>query len=216
MCMLHFSYTAEYVHGTSLKDADALSRAPVHTPSIDDEIGEKDIACHVNSLIDSIPATDSRLSEIRREVKVDKSLQEVKIVKEKKSLGYPEVQLYCGIQYELTYINGLPLRGSRIVIPKSLCRSILEKIHTGHLKIEKCRRARQSVYWPVINKQVDQMIKRCQTCLELLPSKKKGPLNPLEIPGKPWEKWVQTFFNMGKTTILSSWIITPCGQRYIN
>ena len=114
MCMLRFSYTAEYVPGTSLKDADASSRAPVHTPSIEDEIAEKDIAFHVNSIIDSISATDSRLSEIRRELKVDKSLQEViKIVKEgwpeKKSLCSPEVQLYWGIQDELTYINRLLL-----------------------------------------------------------------------------------------------------------
>ena len=206
--MLRFSYTAEYVLGTSLKDANALSRAPVHVPSIEDEIAEKEIAFHVNSIIDSIPATDSRLSEIRRELKVDKSIQEViKMVKEgwpeNKSLCSPEVQLYWGIQDELTDINGLLLRGSRLVIPKSLRRSILEKIHTGHLGIEKCRRrARQSIYWPGINNQVDQMIKRCQTCLELLPSKKKEPLNPHEIPGKPWVKVGTDLFQYGKNNYL--------------
>ena len=82
-------------------------------------------------------------------------------------------------------------------------RSILEKIHTGHFGIEKCRKwARQSVYLPGINNQVDQMIKRCHICLELLPSKKKEPLNPHEIPGKPWEKMGTDLFQYGENNLV--------------
>lgn len=59
----------------------------------------------------------------------------------------------------------LLLRGNRIVIPHSLRQVILQRIHEGQLGIEKCkRRARDTVYWPGINKDIENMIGKCETC----------------------------------------------------
>ncbi|UYV77006.1 hypothetical protein LAZ67_14002793 [Cordylochernes scorpioides] len=55
---------------------------------------------------------------------------------------------YWQFQEDLTYQNGLLLRGQRILIPKSLRKDILEKLHQGHFGINKCRsRAKESVWW---------------------------------------------------------------------
>ena len=42
---------------------------------------------------------------------------------------------------------------------------ILDKIHTGHLGITNCReRARTSVWWPGMSKQVEDLVRNCHVC----------------------------------------------------
>ena len=39
-------------------------------------------------------------------------------------------------------------------------------IHQGHLEIENCKkRARQPLFWPLMNREIEDMIKRCPTSL---------------------------------------------------
>lgn len=51
-----------------------------------------------------------------------------------------------------------------IVIPEKMRQDILHGIHEGHLGVEKCkRRARDTVFWPGINKDIEKLISRCDT-----------------------------------------------------
>ena len=79
------------------------------------------------------------------------------------------------------------MRGSRIVIPTPLRKEILAQLHTGHQGITKCReRARQSVWWPGIGKQLQDLIQHCPVCCQerLQPAE---PLIPSEFPSLPWK-----------------------------
>ena len=92
-------------------------------------------------------------------------------------------------RHDITETKGLILKGSQIVIPASMRRDMLDRIHEGHLGMEKCkRRARQCLYWPNMNNQIEQKIQRCGECAKLLPSKPAEPLLPHECPEKPWQK----------------------------
>ena len=63
--------------------------------------------------------------------------------------------------------NGLILKGTRIVIPKKMKMNIFERLHTGHLGQEKCkRRTISTVFWPDINKDIEKMVIQCIDCLD--------------------------------------------------
>ena len=87
--------------------------------------------------------------------------------------GWPEqhdipesVKPYYSVAAELTVEKGLLMRGSQVVIPASLHGSILCELHDGHQGITKCReRAKYSVWWPGLSKQLESTVKSCQECL---------------------------------------------------
>ena len=61
--------------------------------------------------------------------------------------------------------NGLLYRGIRLVIPKMLRRQCLEILHTGHIGIVRMRRtARQVVWWPNIDKDINAFVNNCDKC----------------------------------------------------
>ena len=57
--------------------------------------------------------------------------------------------------------------GSRI-IPTSLRKEIIDRIHYAHLGIVGClRRARLSVYWPNMTRQLTENMGKCEICNRL-------------------------------------------------
>ena len=78
-----------------------------------------------------------------------------------------EVQKYWTFHKELTIEDGLVLKGTKIIIPNQKREEILKLIHEGHLGLNKCKmRAKETVYWPDINEQLEQLILNCPLCLK--------------------------------------------------
>ncbi|UYV84694.1 K02A2.6-like [Cordylochernes scorpioides] len=50
-----------------------------------------------------------------------------------------EAKAFRFLRYEMSVIDGLLMRNSRIYIPKSLRSKVLNSLHESHLGIEKCR-----------------------------------------------------------------------------
>ena len=72
------------------------------------------------------------------------------------------------------------MKGTRLVIPTIMHLDILDKLHEGHLGITKCHeRAKRSVWWPGLSKQLEDMIQN---------SRKAEPLIPSVLPDRPWQK----------------------------
>ena len=108
--------------------------------------------------------------------------------------GWPEtkkeapvkVRAFLHCREEISEIDGILLKNERIIIPKSLRTEMLEKIHAGHMGVEKSkRRARDILYWPGMNGQIEQMILKCSTCLEYRPVNQKEPLVSQTTPVMP-------------------------------
>ena len=69
---------------------------------------------------------------------------------------------------------GLVLKGTRIIIANKKREDILKLIHKCHFGFNKCKmRAKETVYWPGINEQLEQLILNCQLCLKYSRSKDK-------------------------------------------
>ena len=65
----------------------------------------------------------------------------------------------------------------------------MEQIHQGHLGTSKCQyRARQCVYWPGINKEIEQLVEACATCQRHRPQEPRQPLEPTPPPEQPWQQ----------------------------
>jgi hypothetical protein len=65
----------------------------------------------------------------------------------------------------------------------------LKRIHEGHIGIEKCKaRAREVMYWPRINAEIEDYISKCSVCLQHSDRQQKEPLISHDIPSSPWEK----------------------------
>ena len=90
-------------------------------------------------------------------------------------------------------------------------KDILNKIHDGHQGIAKCRaRIRDSVWWPGVSKDIEDLIKRCQVCLRETTNKHE-PLMPSEYPERPWQKVAMDLFHLEKSWYL---LLTDYYSRY--
>ena len=95
------------------------------------------------------------------------------------------------------------LKGTRIIIPTKLRPQILELLHYAHLGVDKTRdMAKSTVYWPNIHKEIENMIKNCQTCQEMLPTKPANTLIPHPIPSSAWYTLGADVFYLNKKIYL--------------
>ena len=99
---------------------------------------------------------------------------------------------------------GLLLRGGRIVILPPLREKLLDRIHSGHQGITKCRElARQSVWWPGLSKRLEELVHNCQECLKAQ-RQHSQPLTPTPLPQLPWQKVASDLFEWKQTVYLAT------------
>ena len=149
--------------------ADTLSRAPVvESQEPQDKSFQDECQAYVNAVMSALPVTDKRLLEIKQAQADDATSENIQEFcmhgwTDKAKLGYEE--LYLQVAADLTIRKGLLLKGSRLVIPVAMQETILGKIHEGHQGITKCReRAKQSVWWPGLSKQIEDLVEKCDKC----------------------------------------------------
>ncbi|XP_055527309.1 uncharacterized protein K02A2.6-like [Wyeomyia smithii] len=91
-------------------------------------------------------------------------------------------------RHEISYQDGLVFRGDRVVIPSSLRRMLIEKLHVGHPGIEASLRfARSNIFWPGMNDQIKNRIQECETCAKFAASQTKPPMKSHPIPVYPFQ-----------------------------
>ena len=204
---MRYTPTVVYVQGIYQKTADALSRAPTSNPDKDDKCFIEEVEAMGQSVINYLPATDKRLNEI--EIAQDNDAVCSK-VKEFCVEGWPVmmpslplIRPFWERKQHLTINRGLLLYNDRLVIPTSMQLEILDALHEGHLGITKCQgRAKCSVWWPLITKQIESMVNKCSICAEFRPEHKE-PLMATSYPGQPWVHVGTDLFEFkGKTYIV--------------
>ena len=137
-----YDYIAQHVPGKLLYVADALSRAPTQGES-EEELQEEVEAYVDHVTMSSIPATAARLQAYRQAQMED---AECSKVREYCQTNWPAkhsieslLKPYWKVRGSLTLCDDLLLYNSRIVVPPSLRRETMLKIHEGHQGVERCR-----------------------------------------------------------------------------
>ena len=112
---------------------------------------------------------------------------------EKKNLPI-DLQDYWNYRDTLSIKNGLLTCGSRIIVPHKMRAEMLQYIHEGHQGRERCLlRARNTVFWPRISYDIQELIERCIIYQE------HGKSQPIigitqEIPPFPWHTLATDIF----------------------
>jgi len=116
----------------------------------------------------------------------------------------PELKPYWKAQGKLTVNkHGLLLFQKRIVVPKTLQRRTLKKIHAGHQGIQRCRlRANTAVWWPGISHEIENMVQQCHTCAQNANPRKQQVI-ATELPDYPWQKVATDLFHYKGVTYIA-------------
>ena len=215
--LMRYDFSISHVSGKELIIADDLSRAPVKDSKTQTtDLQPHEVEEYVDHIISSLPATEGRLEQIRREQQQDTTCQKLMQYCQQ---GWPSrdklpgmFKPYLTVATEFSIKDGLLMRGRRIVVPAVLQKQILDRLHTGHQGITKCRqRARQSVWWLHISAQIEELIRKCPTCcIEQKP--RAEPMIPSLLPDRPWHKVGMDLFYWDQATYL---LIVDYYSRYI-
>jgi hypothetical protein len=85
--------------------------------------------------------------------------------------------------YELVF------KGTRLIIPTVLRNDVLKELHCGHLGILKMKLlARSYVYWKIIDKEIEELVKSCRERRMKQNEPAKVPPHHWEPPSAPWER----------------------------
>ena len=196
-----YDLKVSYTPGKYMYTADTLSRAVDPKADMNADT-EEDIRVYVDVIIKTMPITSNKRQEIVEETKKDDQLQELLgIIRD----GWPEAKQQCpvkvreywNIRSELSEADGIIFKGSKIVVPNTMRRFMLGKIHEGHLGIEKSKkRAREVFYWPRMNEAITELVQSCPSCMLYKPRQQAESLNPHAVPNRPWEKVAADLFTL--------------------
>lgn len=182
-----YEFNLVHVKGKELGLADCLSRLPLK------EIGNKVMDDEMMILtVDTL--THLNFHNIRKATNDDAEFQEVKRMifngwPENKD-DVPEKAIpYWDYREEMSAYNGVVYKGERTCIPEKLRSETLKVIHSSHMGMVKCKqRARELVFWPGMNKQIEDTVSRCSACLAYRNKPAKEPMIIHPLPSLPWSK----------------------------
>ena len=127
--------------------------------------------------------------EVRRATSRDEHLATLmKVVQtglgRKEQTGSP----YGKILDELSYVNGVLVRGTKVLIPSELEGRAVALAHEGHGGIESTlRNLRDKVWFPNMSKRVQEYVQSCLGCVAAVPFNPPAPITKRTPPSGPWK-----------------------------
>jgi hypothetical protein len=95
---------------------------------------------------------------------------------------------YLPMKNELCVCGDMVLRGTRLVVPEKLRKTVLQLAHEGHQGIVKTKtRLRSKVWWPSMDKQAEKFCKSCYECQLVSQNTLPEPMARSLPPDGPWQ-----------------------------
>nr|XP_046472602.1 uncharacterized protein K02A2.6-like [Neodiprion pinetum] len=177
-----FIYDIKYRRSESNSNADCLSRLPLamegDTPHTLDVIE----VYHAQTLhIMSVDVFDMR-ELVKNDAKIQSVIENLRAGKNLSPKDTWNVD-----PREFSVEDNLLFKSDRIVIPKKLQQRILEELHVGHFGIVKMKSlARGHCWWSNIDKDIENLVQSCESCL-------RNRNNPAKVPIHLWEPATRPF-----------------------
>lgn len=193
-----YDFDIKYRPGKEMILADSLTRIKKAESDDDREMPIK------HQVICLIQFSSQKLDELRENTTSDKDLNKLM---EYINNGFPQryrdlpqhLRQYWAFRDELSIEDGLIIKGEQVVIPTTKRNEYLNKIHEGHFGISRCQqRAKSSIYWPGINKDIIDLIGQCLPCQTHQRSQSKQPMEPImsNIPNIAWHTIGSDLFSL--------------------
>ena len=198
----YLPFKVVYKKGKDIPVADALSRVTPMDP--EDNIQLPIIAVNMitTCILISVQPQDSfskKLDRLRKSTAQDNQLTRLSryinigFPCDKKNLAM-DFHEFWNHREALSIESGLITCGNRIIVPKEMRPEMLQYIHEGDQGKERCLLwARNTVFWPKMMYDVQELIERCITCQE------HGRSQPIigttqELPPFPWHTLATDIF----------------------
>lgn len=203
----NFDFEVKYTPGAQLYFADALSRTGIDNKNFELLIDE--IETHTDLLLDNDVISKQQMRNVQEKTDTDPELIVIKELikhgwpKEKKSLN-PIAKPYWKYKSELGIMKDLVFLNERIVIPKLLRHEMIERLHYGHMGVNKTvNKAREVLFWPGYINEIKTKIQSCATCQKFQNSNPNEPLINRKLPpSRPWEAIAVDFFHFNEKEYL--------------
>ncbi|XP_040172372.1 uncharacterized protein K02A2.6-like [Anopheles arabiensis] len=195
LTLLLYDFEIEYVPTEKFGNADVLSRLmdKHEKPEQDFIIAsielDNDVGALVKNAAKSLPLA---FEHVARESHNDPLLQVVYNYIQSgwpKNIDNAELKYFYARRESLSTIENCICFGERLVIPASQRRRVLEMMHRGHPGIDRMKAiARSYVYWPLIDADVEKLVKLCKSCA--LAAKSPIHSSPISWPktDAPWQR----------------------------
>ena len=165
--------------------ADTLSRLVKNT---DAKVKSDEAEMFVRSIAKESTPKAMAIKDIERESERDHTLEMLRDSVKTGDWNSPELKSYLPVKNELCVVGKLILRGSRIVLPRTLWKQALEIAHEGHIGIVSMKQhLRTKVWWPGIDRQVESYCKSCHGCQIVSTSCPPEPMIRTSLPTGPWQ-----------------------------
>lgn len=208
MRLARYTPVAIYVPGKLMVVADTLSRNLNVNSSKKSELLRKEVDLFVVEELRNVPASSQMVDKISKQQMNDPVLRKVVHYTlngwNEEFKEYPELNDYHAARGDLSVVNGsLLVYRNRLVIPACERKIILNRIHDGHLSLQKCRkRAQSSVWWPRLSQDLSVFIERCSFCQVYRRKNKSEPMKCSVLPERPWMKLGIDLFELEGRTYL--------------
>ncbi|XP_059222020.1 uncharacterized protein K02A2.6-like isoform X3 [Stomoxys calcitrans] len=182
--LANFNFTVEFKTTKANANADYCSRAMRMDGACNTITEYDDFDGFLINQIDQLPTNATKIaSETRKDEKLGPILRILESGKSLQAHGYRSPE----INYRLS--GGCLIFEHRVVIPETLRVKILQDLHSAHLGIVKMKGiARSFVYWPGIDKEIENVAKSCKDCAENANDPPKFRDHHWQYPKSPWER----------------------------
>ena len=179
-----YDYDIKYIPGKENCAADFLSRKPGHRkPSEEEQVPVQVLLIQEEQIINS--------KTVKEETAKDTILSKVlKFTKDGWSTQPDESMIpYFRKRLEITVEDDILMWDSRVIIPKSLQELLLKDLHAEHQGMVKMKQlARRYMWWPNIDKDIEQIVRACEMCQENAKSPTSATTASWSWPMGPWKR----------------------------
>ena len=110
---------------------------------------------------------------------------------------------YWQHQETLTMEDSLVLCGEALISPPSERERVLQQLHQSHQGTTKAQLlACGCVFWPGINKAIEEAVWQCETCTQFQAQNAAAPLTPTPTLSHPWQMYTTDIFTLEGTDYL--------------
>ena len=190
-----FNLTVRYVPGKFLYIADTLSRAFDQSNVPTDDDTHRDMEHFIHRVVIDLPVSDGflvKLMELRELNSNDPTMQMLHryategLPQHKRDVPPSLKSSFWNFRNDIHVTEGILVKDIRLVIPFAWRQDILQKLHISHCGIEKTKaNARTTVFWPGMNKHIEDMISCCEKCLNYQSKQTQEHMQTREIPALP-------------------------------
>jgi transposase InsO family protein len=201
MRLQRYNIKVIYKKGTSLVLADTLSRASLQSTSDHKSSNFEIFRLEVETDdIQHSQLTSKTVASLQEATKCDETMQ---LLAQMIGAGWPKeksklptsVSPYWVFRDEMSITNGVIYRGLQAVVPPSMQKSMLQKVHCSHLGAESnIRMCKDIIFWPGMQAAIKDACSNCGVCAQYAPVHPKEPMKSQPVPQYPWQIVSQDLF----------------------